>query len=82
MPIKYKPIFRAGDLWRHKRHSTHCVNWVNVAITGDSADNGSFLTDDSLEYLDLSHLSIRPTSNGLSIEEEIKENPLGVLPYQ
>ena len=52
--------------------STHCV------ITGDSAENGSFLRDNSLEYLDLSHI----TSNGLSIEEETKENPLGVLPYQ
>ena len=38
----------------------------------------SFFTDNSLEYLDLSHLSI--TSNGLSIEET--ENLLGVLPYQ
>ena len=40
----------------------------------------NFLTDDSLEYLDLSHLSI--TSNGLSTKKEIIANPLGVLPYQ
>ena len=43
-------------------------NWGNVAITSDTADNGSFLTDDSLEYLELSHLSI--TSKGLSCEEK------------
>ena len=35
--------------------------------------------DNSLEYLDLSHLSI--TSSGVSTEEETTENPLGVLPY-
>ena len=51
-----------------------------MAITGDSAENCSFLTDDSLGYLDLSHLSI--TSNGLSIEEETIENLIWVLPYQ
>ena len=33
--------------------------------------------DDSLEYLDLSHLSI--TSNGLSIKEETIEDLLGVF---
>ena len=37
--------------------------WVNAVIVGDSTENSSFLMDDSLEYLDLSHLSI--TSNGL-----------------
>ena len=36
--------------------------------------------DDSLEYSDLSHLSIM--SNGLSIKEETIENLLRVLPYQ
>ena len=46
----------------------------------DSEDNRSFLTDDSLKYLNVSHFSI--TSNGLSIEEEAIKNPLGVLPYQ
>ena len=35
--------------------------------------------EDSLEYLDLAHLSITP--NGLLIEETI-ENLLGALPYQ
>ena len=50
-----------------------------MTITGDSADNGSFLMDDSFEYLDFSRLSI--ISNGLSIEEKTTENPLGVLPY-
>ena len=39
-----------------------------MAITGDSSENSSFLMDDSLEYLDLSHLSFN--SDGLSIEEE------------
>ena len=53
---------------------------VKVTIKGDSAENISFLTDDSLEYLNLSHLSL--TSNGLSIEEETIENLLSVLPYQ
>ena len=48
-------------------------NWVNVAITGNSADYGRYL-----EYLDVSHLSI--TSNGILIEEETVENLLGVLP--
>ena len=51
---------------------------VNVSNTYYSEDNRSFL--DSLEYLNVSHFSI--TSNGLSIEEEAIENPLGVLPYQ
>ena len=46
---------------------------------GDSAENGIFLTDDSLQYFDLSHLSV--ISNGLSIKEETIENLLGVLPY-
>ena len=48
--------------------------------TCDSSENSSFLTNDSLEYLDLLHLSI--TTNGSSNEEETAENPLGVLPYQ
>ena len=43
-------------------------NWVNVAITRDSAESGLFLTDDSLEYLDLSHLSI--TLNGLKKKQQ------------
>ena len=51
----------------------HCY-CVTVAITGDSADNVSFLMDDSL-----SHLFI--TSNELSVKEETKENPLGVLSF-
>ena len=51
-----------------------------MSITGDSLRYGSFLTDVSLEYLDLSHLSI--TSNGLSTEDETVEHLLGVLPYQ
>ena len=50
-----------------------------MVIAGDFPENGSFLTDDSLKHLDLSHLSI--TWNGLSIEEEAIENLLGVLPY-
>ena len=47
---------------------------------GDSTENDSFLMNDSLEYLDLLHLSI--ISNGLLTEEERIENLLGVLPYQ
>ena len=47
-------------------------------LLGDAAENDSFLTHDSMKYLDLSHLSI--ISNGLLIGETI-ENPLDVL-YQ
>ena len=41
---------------------------VNVSITDNFTDNGSFLTDDSFEYLDLLHLSI-------TSDEEMIENP-------
>ena len=56
-------------------HDALCY-WVNVTMDSDSAENGSILKDDTMEYLDLSI-----TSNGLSIEEETIENLLGVLPY-
>ena len=39
-----------------------------MVITGDSTEQGSFLTVNSLEYLDLSHLPI--ILNRLSIEEK------------
>ena len=52
----------------------------HVTIADDSVDIGSFLTDDSLDYFELSHLFV--TSNALSIEEETIENPLGVSLYQ
>ena len=45
---------------------------MHRGITCDSPQNGSFIMDDSLEYLDLSHL----------FNEEETENPLFVLSYQ
>ena len=51
-----------------------------MATAGNSAENGKFLMDDSLEYLDLSHLSI--ILNGLLTEQETIESLLGILPYQ
>ena len=75
-----QPIFPAGELWRHKSGIDTLCYRVHVVTAGNSAENGYFLTDDSLEYSDLSHLSV--ISNELSIEEETIENPLGVLPYQ
>ena len=46
----------------------------------DFSEYSSYLTNVSLEYLDLLYLSI--TTNGSSNEEQTAENPLGVLPYQ
>ena len=48
-----------------------------MAIAGNYAEKGSFLTEDRLEYSDFSHISI--TLNGLSPEEKTIENLLGVL---